>query len=163
MYVVFFNTSKSWFKLKYIYAMRFKHAEQTNGNKYMSNVTLFHNFADSSLQNGPFFLISRIRASHWKISGFFFSQKWVRAWYTFWSGGGRVLPHEIYVCSVFIIRSTSPSVFKTAQFCGTPFRTSTTDNIKYFCLHSLISHSHDPVIGNAKYNIALARTTLPTT
>ena len=31
----------------------------------------FQNFADSCLQNDPFFLISRIRASHWKNTPFF--------------------------------------------------------------------------------------------
>ena len=41
------------------------------------------------LKNNPFFLISRIRASHWKhIPSFakieipLLSRKWVRAWYT---------------------------------------------------------------------------------
>ena len=43
----------------------------------MPNFTLFQHFADSCLQNDPFFLISRIRASHWKIP--LFSRKWVRA------------------------------------------------------------------------------------
>ena len=57
MYIVFFITSKLWLKLKYIYASLFKHAEQTNGNKYMPNCTLFQNLADSCLQNDPFFLI----------------------------------------------------------------------------------------------------------
>ena len=33
--------------------------------------TLFQNFADSCLQNDPFFLISRIRASPWKNTPFF--------------------------------------------------------------------------------------------
>ena len=42
MYVVFFTISKLWLKLKYIYAYLFKHAEQTNGNKYMQNFILFH-------------------------------------------------------------------------------------------------------------------------
>ena len=72
MHVIFFITSKLWLKLKYIQMHNYKkHAEQTNGNKYMPNFTLFQNFADSCLQNDPFFLISRIRASHWKKSPFF--------------------------------------------------------------------------------------------
>ena len=54
--------------------------------KYMQNFTLFQNFAGSCLQNDSFFLISRIRASHRKNIPF--SRKWVRAWYTFWSGVG---------------------------------------------------------------------------
>ena len=54
MYLVFFITSKLWLKLKYIYALHIKHAEQTNGNKYMQNVSLFQNFADSCLKNDPF-------------------------------------------------------------------------------------------------------------
>ena len=33
--------------------------------------TLFQNFADSGLQNDPFFLVSRIRACHWKHTPFF--------------------------------------------------------------------------------------------
>ena len=48
-----------------------QHAEQTNGNKYKQNFTLFQNFADSCLQNEPCFLISRIRASHWKNTPLF--------------------------------------------------------------------------------------------
>ena len=35
-------------------------------------------------ENDPFFLVSQIRASHWKMP--LFSRKWVRAWYTFWLG-----------------------------------------------------------------------------
>ena len=70
MYVVFFITSKLWLKLKYIYAKQFIHGEQTNGNKYMQNCTIFQNFADPCLQNDPFFLISRIRATHWKNAPF---------------------------------------------------------------------------------------------
>ena len=37
----------------------------------MPNFTIFQNFADSCLQNDPFFLISRTRASHWKNTPFF--------------------------------------------------------------------------------------------
>ena len=84
--LVFFVSSELWFRLKYIYAWLFKHAEQTNGYRYMQNFTLVQTFVDSCLQNDPFFLISRIRASRWKNTPFW--RKCVRVWYTFWSGVG---------------------------------------------------------------------------
>ena len=67
-----------------------KHAEQTNGNKYIPNFTLFQNFADSCLQNDPLFVISRVRAPLKKskmgtnvvyVFFFFF-------FFFFWGGGG---------------------------------------------------------------------------
>ena len=46
--------------------------------------TLFQNFAELCLKNDPFFLISRLTFEKLHFS----SRKWVRAWYTFWSGVG---------------------------------------------------------------------------
>ena len=37
----------------------------------MQSFTLFQNFANSRLPDDPFFLISRIRASHWKNTPLF--------------------------------------------------------------------------------------------
>ena len=81
MNVVFFITPNIWLKLKDIHAWWFRHAE------YMQTFS-------------PIFKISRTRV--WKFHPFSwfcefvppiekmpsFSRKWLRAWYTFWSGVG---------------------------------------------------------------------------
>ena len=83
MYVVFFITS---LKLKYIYASKSKHAEQTNGNKYMPNFTLFQNSADPCLKINPYFDFAISRLSLKKYP--FFSKMGTSMIYTLVGSGG---------------------------------------------------------------------------
>ena len=75
-----------WLKLKYIYAYQFKHAEQTNGNKYMQNFTHFQHVADSCLKKDPFFLDFANSCLPLKKYPFFHEKVYENGTCTLWSG-----------------------------------------------------------------------------
>ena len=56
----------------------------------MQNFTLFQNFADACLKNDPFYLISKIRASHCKNTPFLAKMD-TRMVYALVGSGGRAL------------------------------------------------------------------------
>ena len=91
--------------------------------RYMQHFTLTRNFADLFLKNDPFFLISWIRASHWKIHSS--SRKRVRTWmYALrWRQNGRdnVSNHQPRDCllnRLFRRRSKKTSKLRVTGLCA---------------------------------------------
>ena len=85
----------------------------------------------------PIFLISRIRASHWKSSPF--SWQWVRAWYTFWSGVGEC----VCVC-VWMWGMLLSSLYHHCASFGRPIASIERSLWRPLCLHSTTTATFEP-------------------